>query len=75
MLTNSGLDWHQRRKLLTPAFHFRVLGSFKEPMEQKCEILINRLAKVADEREIDIYSYITLFALDIIAGKVAQGVK
>lgn len=69
LLTNSGNSWRKKRKLLTPAFHFKILGSFKEPMEQKCNILISKLSDVADGRPIDIYQYVTLFALDVISGE------
>lgn len=70
LLTSSGGAWHQRRKLLTPAFHFQILGTFKGPMEECCDILVGRLASVADgEQSVDVYQYVTLFALDVICGK------
>lgn len=70
LLTNSGENWHLKRKLLTPAFHFKILSSFKGPMEDCCDILIDQLSLIADGRTVvDVYPYITLFALDIICGK------
>lgn len=69
LLTNSGENWHLKRKLLTPAFHFKILSTFKEPMEECCEILVDRLNEVADGQPINIYKYVTLFALDVICGK------
>ncbi|KAI8033434.1 hypothetical protein M5D96_013797 [Drosophila gunungcola] len=48
LLTNGGESWHRRRKLLTPGFHFRILGEFKEPMEENCRILVNRLKTKAN---------------------------
>ncbi|XP_075155820.1 putative cytochrome P450 4s3 [Haematobia irritans] len=74
LLTNGGESWHSRRKLLTPAFHFRILSEFKEPMEENCKILARRLQEKADEKEFDIYPYITLFALDVIC-ETAMGIK
>ncbi|XP_073830963.1 probable cytochrome P450 4s3 [Musca autumnalis] len=75
LLTSSGEAWHGRRKLLTPAFHFRILSEFKEPMEENCKILAHRLQeKCTGEEEFDIYPYITLFALDVIC-ETAMGIK
>lgn len=70
LLTNGGQAWHLRRKLLTPAFHFKILSTFKEPIIDSCDILIRKLNAVADGKQtVDIYPYITLFALDAISGK------
>ncbi|XP_013100693.2 probable cytochrome P450 4s3 [Stomoxys calcitrans] len=74
LLTSSGDHWHRRRKLLTPAFHFRILSEFKEPMEENCKILVRRLEEKANGEEFDIYPYITLFALDAIC-ETAMGIK
>lgn len=69
ILTNGGESWHYRRKLLTPAFHFKILSLFKEPMEDCCDILISKLTDISDGRIVDIYPFITLFAMDVICGK------
>ncbi|XP_039496667.1 probable cytochrome P450 4s3 [Drosophila santomea] len=74
LLTNGGESWHRRRKLLTPGFHFRILGEFKEPMEENCRILVRRLSTRANGESFDIYPYITLFALDAIC-ETAMGIK
>lgn len=74
LLTSSGDAWHTRRKLLTPAFHFRILSEFKEPMDENCKMLIRRLEKKANGEAFDIYPYITLFALDAIC-ETAMGIK
>ncbi|XP_075155568.1 putative cytochrome P450 4s3 [Haematobia irritans] len=74
LLTSSGEQWHRRRKLLTPAFHFRILSEFKEPMEENCKILVHCLEEKANGEEFDIYPYITLFALDAIC-ETAMGIK
>ncbi|KAI8118845.1 putative cytochrome P450 4s3 [Lucilia cuprina] len=74
LLTNGGESWHTRRKLLTPAFHFRILSEFKEPMEENCKILVSKLREKANGEQFDIYPYITLFALDAIC-ETAMGIK
>lgn len=74
LLTNGGESWHIRRKFLTPAFHFRILSEFKEPMEENCSILVSKLKEKANGEPFDIYPYITLFALDAIC-ETAMGIK
>ncbi|XP_073830965.1 cytochrome P450 4s3 [Musca autumnalis] len=74
LLTNGGDAWHTRRKFLTPAFHFRILSEFKEPMEENCRILSRRLDEKLNGEAFDIYPYITLFALDVIC-ETAMGIK
>ncbi|XP_013100694.2 probable cytochrome P450 4s3 [Stomoxys calcitrans] len=74
LLTNSGESWHSRRKLLTPAFHFRILSEFKEPMEENCKLLVDHLQKKANEEEFDVFPYITLLTLDVIC-ETAMGIK
>ncbi|XP_055911116.1 probable cytochrome P450 4s3 [Eupeodes corollae] len=74
LLTSSGELWHSRRKMLTPAFHFKMLAEFKQPMEDNCNILIEKLKEKANGEAFDIYPYITLLALDIIC-ETAMGIK
>lgn len=74
LLTNRGESWRQRRKILTPAFHFKILSQFKAPMEECGNILINKLRNVADGKAFDIYPFITLYALDVIC-ETAMGIK
>lgn len=69
LLTNGGASWHQQRKLLTPAFHFKILGTFRSQIEECCAILIDKLMAVADGKQVlDVYPYISLFSLDVICG-------
>ncbi|XP_055911117.1 LOW QUALITY PROTEIN: probable cytochrome P450 4s3 [Eupeodes corollae] len=75
LLLSSGELWHSRRKMLTPAFHFKMLAEFKQPMEDNCNILIEKLKEKANGEAFDIvYHYITLLALDIIC-ETAMGIK
>lgn len=68
LLTNGGESWFRQRKLLTPAFHFKLLSTFKEPMDDCGQILIMKLTEKADGKPFDIYPFITLFTLDVICG-------
>ncbi|XP_055845467.1 probable cytochrome P450 4s3 [Episyrphus balteatus] len=74
LLTSGGDLWHRRRKMLTPAFHFKMLGEFKQPMEENCKIFLEKLEEKANGEVFDIFPHITLLALDIIC-ETAMGVQ
>nr|XP_053629682.1 LOW QUALITY PROTEIN: cytochrome P450 4C1-like [Cherax quadricarinatus] len=66
LLTSSGSKWHSRRKLLTPAFHFKILEDFLGVFNTQSSKLVKKLTKVADGNVFNIFPYITLCTLDII---------
>ncbi|XP_031328068.1 cytochrome P450 4C1-like isoform X1 [Photinus pyralis] len=65
LLTGSGARWKHIRKLLTPAFHFKILKQFIDIFDKQGNILINILEK-CDGKEVDVFPYIALCSLDII---------
>jgi len=67
LLTSTGEKWHSRRKMLTPAFHFRILESFLKVMNHQSSILCEEiLPPLAGEKEFDVFPIVTHCALDII---------
>ncbi|KAG7329242.1 hypothetical protein KOW79_007416 [Hemibagrus wyckioides] len=66
LLTSTGDKWRNRRKMLTPTFHFSILTDFLEVMNEQSEILIQKMLKHVDGEPFNCFSYITLCALDII---------
>jgi cytochrome P450 family 4 subfamily V len=59
-----------RRRLITPAFHFEILGDFLHVMNEQSEILVEVLTKLSKtEKEINIFTRLGSCALDIICGK------
>ncbi|XP_015786017.1 cytochrome P450 4c3 [Tetranychus urticae] len=79
LVTSSKNKWKSRRKLLTPAFHFRILNDFLPIINENAEILINKLNQLTDNQSgqssvIDILDYVTLTTLDVIC-ETAMGIK
>nr|AZP56670.1 CYP4c3 [Locusta migratoria migratoria] len=58
--------WHDRRKLLTPAFHFKILEDYVHVFNKNSKILVNKLAENASGSTVNIFKYMTNCTLDII---------
>lgn len=72
MLTSTGKKWRSRRKLLTPAFHFRILDDFIPIVNEQSKVLVKRLSQTSYLD--DIVPYIITCTLDIIC-ETAMGTK
>ncbi|XP_021922017.1 cytochrome P450 4c3 isoform X2 [Zootermopsis nevadensis] len=67
LLTSSGSKWHSRRKILTPAFHFKILEDFIDVFLEQSSILVKKLEReIGNEAGFNIFPYITHCALDVI---------
>lgn len=66
LLTSSGQKWRSRRKLLTPAFHFKILEDFVDVFNNEGQKLVKKLQKKADGKPFNSFPYITKCTLDII---------
>lgn len=64
----SGDKWRRSRKILTPAFHFKILEQFVDTFDSASDVLVDKLKSQSGKSEIDVYPYITLCTLDIICG-------
>lgn len=74
-LLNAGGDkWQKSRKFLTPAFHFNILKQFQSTMNECGEVLVQKLKDKANCQVLNVYPFVTLFALDIIS-ETAMGTK
>lgn len=70
LLLSSGKNWFNMRKIITPTFHFKILEQYVEVYDRQTNIFIEKLKKVADgQRAINIYEYMSLLTMDIIAGE------
>lgn len=68
-LTNSGLRWFRQRRLITPAFHFKILNEFHPIMSSNVDRLVSKLYTFADSgKSFDAQHIINLATLDVICG-------
>nr|WCC58139.1 cytochrome P450 [Pharsalia antennata] len=73
LLTSYGSKWQNRRKILTPAFHFNILQEFVNIFNKETENLVRVLEKDCDKPYIDVLKPITEFTLCSI-GETSLGV-
>lgn len=68
----TGNKWQTRRKLLTPAFHFKILEDFITVFNEQSRILVEKLKQIATNKDNDfnIFPYVTRCTLDIICGTI-----
>ncbi|XP_037946634.1 cytochrome P450 4p1-like [Teleopsis dalmanni] len=77
LLTSTGKKWHTRRRLLTPAFHFNILGQFMDIFKQESSKFVQNLHHLCDVSSDNIVSLsetIPRFTLNNIC-ETALGVR
>ncbi|XP_050306332.1 uncharacterized protein LOC126743338 [Anthonomus grandis grandis] len=75
ILIANGKKWKTRRRIITPTFHFSILEQFVDVFNSNEDIMIEKLRREAvGKKGVEIYSYVTNCALDIIC-ETAMGVK
>lgn len=66
----AGKKWHERRKIITPAFHFKILEQFVEVFDRLGNTVVTKtLQKYDREDEFEMYPIAVLYALDVMCGK------
>ncbi|GAB6033127.1 Cytochrome P450 4V2 [Chamberlinius hualienensis] len=73
LILSTGNKWFQRRRMLTPSFHFQILEQFRVIMNEHTVTLTKLLGENKDNY-CDVYPYATRASLDIIC-ETAMGVK
>jgi len=69
LLTSSGPKWHLRRKMLTPAFHFKILEDFIDIFNEQSRVLVQKLVtcpQVTSRQGFNIFPFVARCTLDII---------
>ncbi|XP_060518378.1 cytochrome P450 4d2-like [Cylas formicarius] len=74
LLISGGKKWKQRRKLITPSFHFKILENFVNVFNSAGGVLIDQLSKEVGKESVDIYEILNLYTLDVIC-ETAMGVQ
>ncbi|XP_076327237.1 cytochrome P450 4c3-like isoform X2 [Tachypleus tridentatus] len=74
LLTSSGNKWRARRKMVTPAFHFRILEDFIVVFNEQSQILVEKLKQVQNHKWVNMVSFVTLCTLDAIC-ESAMGIQ
>lgn len=66
LLLSTDQKWFNKRKIITPAFHFKILEQFIEVFDRQSGILVQKLKPEASGKLVNVYPYVTLCALDVI---------
>ncbi|CAH0727374.1 unnamed protein product, partial [Brenthis ino] len=74
LLLSSGEKWYERRKILTPAFHFNILRHFSTILIENTEKFIESLESEVDKQKTDIYPFIANMTLNSIC-ETAMGTQ
>ncbi|GAB6033121.1 Cytochrome P450 4V2 [Chamberlinius hualienensis] len=73
LLFSTGAKWRERRRMITPTFHFRILEEFRGIMNKQAAILADILTENTNNY-FNIHPYITRASLDIIC-ETAMGIQ
>ncbi|CAD7087159.1 unnamed protein product, partial [Hermetia illucens] len=71
LLVSSGEKWFKRRKIITPAFHFKILEQFLEIFDAQSSSLVRILNDLKDKDNVVLHEYVGMCALDILCGPPA----
>lgn len=74
LLLSSGEKWHERRKMLTPTFHFKILNDFIPVFNKNADIFVQKMLSKANNGVFEVLQEIQLCTLDIIC-ETAMGTE
>ncbi|XP_077557447.1 cytochrome P450 4C1-like [Haemaphysalis longicornis] len=74
LITSFGERWRLHRKLLTPAFHFRVLDNFLPVINEQGDRLVEELSHLADGKAVNLWPVLSKCTMAAIC-ETAMGLK
>ncbi|XP_030079681.1 cytochrome P450 4d1-like [Drosophila hydei] len=77
LLISRGRKWQNRRKIITPTFHFKILEQFVDIFERESRKLLQNLDRECQQQAqagFDLSDWISLLTMDIIC-ETAMGVS
>ncbi|XP_020289589.1 cytochrome P450 4C1-like [Pseudomyrmex gracilis] len=74
LLTSTGSKWHNRRKLLTPAFHFTILRQFLDILIEESDRMIKSLKDNEEPVIKDLVPFLSKHTLNAIC-ETAMGIS
>nr|O16805.1 RecName: Full=Cytochrome P450 4d1; AltName: Full=CYPIVD1 [Drosophila simulans]AAB71168.1 cytochrome P450 [Drosophila simulans] len=77
LLVSRGRKWHKRRKIITPAFHFKILDQFVDVFEKGSRDLLRNMEQDRlkhGDSGFSLYDWINLCTMDTIC-ETAMGVS
>ncbi|XP_031638529.1 cytochrome P450 4d1-like [Contarinia nasturtii] len=74
LLLSKGKKWYDRRKAITPAFHFNILEKFVEVFDRLGNTVVDKLKTYEVTDDVELYPIAVLYALDVMC-ETAMGVS
>uniref|UniRef100_H2YGW6 Uncharacterized protein n=1 Tax=Ciona savignyi TaxID=51511 RepID=H2YGW6_CIOSA len=63
LLTSKGSKWFRNRRLLTPAFHYKVLKPYSEIFNKNSLVMVDKFKKVCGQ-SVEVHTHVGLMTLD-----------
>jgi cytochrome P450 family 4 len=70
LLFSTNQKWFERRRIITPTFHFKILEQFFDVFEKQNQILVKQLEEKSDGRIFNIFPMISRCVLKSLIGKL-----